>query len=66
MSKLPQTLATKLKAWNLFVCFGIKGYKYVALCIKIWCAKGAVEELESSPQSPDLNPIEHLREELEL
>ena len=34
--------------------------------IKVWLGKFGVEELDRPAQSPDINPVKHLWDELEL
>ncbi|GBO38030.1 Transposable element Tc1 transposase [Araneus ventricosus] len=40
--------------------------KHTPLNVRLWCLYNCPQNLKIPPQSPDLNPIEHIRRELEV
>ncbi|GBN86039.1 hypothetical protein AVEN_205914-1 [Araneus ventricosus] len=61
----------KLSAQNLgigsnFVFNQDNDPKRMALNVRLWCLYNCPQNLITPPQSPDLNPIEHIGENLKL
>ncbi|GBM18567.1 Transposable element Tcb1 transposase [Araneus ventricosus] len=40
--------------------------KHTPLNVRLWCLYNCPQNLKTPPQSPDLNPIEHMSRELEV
>ncbi|GBN22607.1 Transposable element Tc1 transposase [Araneus ventricosus] len=58
--------AQNLGIGNNFVFYQDNDPKHTALNVRLWCLYNCPQNLQTPPQSPYLNPIEHIWRELEV
>ncbi|GBM27375.1 hypothetical protein AVEN_166580-1 [Araneus ventricosus] len=66
---LRDNLKLSAKIWVLETTFSFyqdNDPKYTALNARLWCLYNCPQNLKTPPQSPDLKPIEHIRENWRL
>ncbi|GBN33384.1 hypothetical protein AVEN_131630-1 [Araneus ventricosus] len=59
-------LAQNLGTGNNFVSYQDNDPKHTALSVCLCCLYNSPQNLETTPQSSDINPIEHIWRELEV